>query len=471
MVREGSAAVKVVEARRTAGADEVVHRVLSLARGHLGMEIAFYSRILVDTQVLEAVEGDLDRFHLELGVASPLADTYCGRVIDGRLPPVISDARHHPVTAALRVTAEQGIGSYVGAPVRGRHGDVYGMLCCLSREAEPHLCERDGHSLALLAELLSDTLLVHDPEFDLRTLIGGRIRKLLRDGGPRLVYQPVVELGTSRVAGVEALSRFPPRGAFTVGITDVPRAGEVATVPMGGSGDMRGPGILRDLSESGGPGGPGGRWPDEVHRILAIADPNPEMWFAQAALVGLDLELELAAIRGALADLDRLPDSMDLSLNASSRLVSSGRLAEELTPQVLADAAGRLILEITEHDWPREPEATLAELDRFRAAGVRLAVDDAGSGYAGLTHILRLRPDLIKLDHALTAGVDADPARLALADALVRFGHETGADLVAEGVSGSAEVAVLREIGVRYAQGFYLARPGPLPPPETIAVS
>jgi EAL domain-containing protein (putative c-di-GMP-specific phosphodiesterase class I) len=92
-----------------------------------------------------------------------------------------------------------------------------------------------------------------------------------------------------------------------------------------------------------------------------------------------------------------------------------------------------------------------------------LAIDDAGAGYANFQHILRLRPDFIKLDLGLTRGIDGDPVRRSLAAALVRFGEEIGALLIAEGVERREELAVLTDLGFAAAQGYLLGRPAPLP--------
>jgi EAL domain-containing protein (putative c-di-GMP-specific phosphodiesterase class I) len=119
-------------------------------------------------------------------------------------------------------------------------------------------------------------------------------------------------------------------------------------------------------------------------------------------------------------------------------------------------------VEVTEHSPVEDYDALLAVLDVLRAAGVLLAVDDAGAGYASLRHVLRLRPDVIKLDIALVAGVHTDLARQALVAAMVGFAAATGARLVAEGVEEAAEAAVLRELGVEYAQGHLYGRPAPL---------
>lgn len=88
--------------------------------------------------------------------------------------------------------------------------------------------------------------------------------------------------------------------------------------------------------------------------------------------------------------------------------------------------------------------------------------DDAGAGYSSLQHILQLKPDTIKLDLSLTRAVDVDPARRALATALIFFARETGMRIVAEGIETEAELQMLKELGVNMGQGYLLGRPGPL---------
>ncbi|MDQ3570948.1 MAG: EAL domain-containing protein, partial [Actinomycetota bacterium] len=102
-----------------------------------------------------------------------------------------------------------------------------------------------------------------------------------------------------------------------------------------------------------------------------------------------------------------------------------------------------------------------------RQRGLRVAVDDAGAGYASFRHILRLRPDIIKLDMALTRDIDRDPARRALAAALITFAENTGSTIVAEGVETAEELHALRQLGVTAAQGYYLGRPTPLSERDT----
>jgi EAL domain-containing protein (putative c-di-GMP-specific phosphodiesterase class I) len=108
-------------------------------------------------------------------------------------------------------------------------------------------------------------------------------------------------------------------------------------------------------------------------------------------------------------------------------------------------------------------------MQRMRGRVIRLAVDDAGSGFASLRHILQLAPDIIKIDNALTRNVYKDPARRALAAGLISFAAELGATIVAEGIQNRHELDALRDLGVRYGQGFYFGRPGPIGEVMTIS--
>jgi EAL domain-containing protein (putative c-di-GMP-specific phosphodiesterase class I) len=98
----------------------------------------------------------------------------------------------------------------------------------------------------------------------------------------------------------------------------------------------------------------------------------------------------------------------------------------------------------------------------LRSVGARLAVDDVGAGYASLQHILELNPEIVKLDVSLCRSIDSDAARRFLAKGLVWFASCIGADVVAEGVETAEELATLTELGVPFAQGYYLGRPAPL---------
>ena len=232
----------------------------------------------------------------------------------------------------------------------------------------------------------------------------GRVQNILRTGAVKMVFQPIVALDTGRIFGAEALARFPGR-----------------------------------------------------------RDKVPDAWFAEAADVNLGAELEVAAVRAALCELDRLPAETYLFVNVSPACVTSAELH-----RLLAEVpAGRVVLELTEHTLVPNYEELERSLSDLRAGGVLVAVDDAGAGFASMQHILNLRPDVIKLDHALTHGIEEDPARRALVSALLKFGTEIGADILAEGVETEAQLASLRVLGVRYGQGYLLGEPTALPLPPS----
>lgn len=194
---------------------------------------------------------------------------------------------------------------------------------------------------------------------------------------------------------------------------------------------------------------------------------TPDLWFADAHEAGLGVELELHAIKTALRAATGHFDDRYVAVNVSPQTL----LSEGLAALLQSAPADRLVLELTEHaridDYGPIQEAIAA----YRSRGFRLAIDDAGAGYSSFQHILRLRPDIIKLDRALTSGVNTNAVRFALASAMVTFAASLGAVICAEGIETLGEVVTLQQLGVRCGQGYYLGRPGPLPlpaPPDGI---
>ena len=228
----------------------------------------------------------------------------------------------------------------------------------------------------------------------------GRISAVLRTQALAVVFQPVVEVDTGRVVGVEALSRFSAEPAR-----------------------------------------------------------SPDVWFAEAERVGLGVDLQLLAIQHALVALEKLPPEVFLAVNVTPGVVlDPGRGLLRMVGGMLE----RLVLELTEQVPVEDYDVLNAAIVPLRQGGARLAVDDTGAGYAGLRHLIALAPEVVKLDLSLTRGIDRDPARRALASALVRFGRDTGAEVVAEGVETPEELETLRALGVPWAQGYLIARPQPL---------
>ena len=117
------------------------------------------------------------------------------------------------------------------------------------------------------------------------------------------------------------------------------------------------------------------------------------------------------------------------------------------------------MIELTEHELFSAEASLDREIARLRARGARIALDDAGNGYAGLQQIIRIAPDILKLDRSLVDGIHDDPHRFALLEALISFASTTRAAICAEGVEALEDLDVLAGLDVTYAQGWALARP------------
>jgi diguanylate cyclase (GGDEF)-like protein/PAS domain S-box-containing protein len=222
------------------------------------------------------------------------------------------------------------------------------------------------------------------------------LRLLREDDGIVPVFQPIVDLRTGEVAGYEALARFP---------------GDAAGRP-------------------------------------------PNVWFAQAHRCGLGAQLEARAVAAALANRCQAPPGY-VSVNLSPAALRG----DELWRALPNDLAG-VVVEITEHELVADGERLQATLHQLRARGARIAVDDAGAGYAGLRQLTVLRPDIIKLDRGLIEDVAHDDAKQALVECFVRFAERTEAAVCAEGIESLDDMLVLARLGVMYGQGYAIARPG-----------
>ncbi|MDA0169425.1 EAL domain-containing protein [Solirubrobacter taibaiensis] len=180
---------------------------------------------------------------------------------------------------------------------------------------------------------------------------------------------------------------------------------------------------------------------------------TPDKWFAQAHRLGLGAALEARAVAVALA-VEGRPAGTRLALNLSLSSLGAPEI-EAVLPERLDD----IVIEITENELALGDPQTAAALATLRARGAAIAVDDTGAGYAGLTHVMRLAPDIIKLDRALTTDIDADPVKAALVSSFVRYAREIDAIICAEGIETAAELEQLAELDVALGQGYYIARP------------
>lgn len=175
----------------------------------------------------------------------------------------------------------------------------------------------------------------------------------------------------------------------------------------------------------------------------------------EAAQLGLGVALEMKAIGLALPGIAQLSAPIYVAVNASPSAILEGHLAHIIRDQPL----NRVMLEVTEHAAIEHYEDIAAVLEPLRKSGLRVAVDDAGAGYASFRYILSLAPDVIKLDISITRNIDTDRSRRALASALIGFAKTTHSTIVAEGVETAAELQTLKHLGVDHAQGYFLGRP------------
>ena len=200
---------------------------------------------------------------------------------------------------------------------------------------------------------------------------------------------------------------------------------------------------------------------EALTRFLSSPGLSPEAWFVQAASVGLGAELEILAIQIALEAAGSLPDSLYVAVNVSPLVCLDGRLPDVL--ETSRFPVRRLVLEITERQQVDNYEPLAAALAPLRRAGVRIAVDDAGAGFASMRHILQLRPDLVKLDREIITGIDTDPGQRALGRAMAGFTTEIGAVLIAEGIETRAVLDTVTSLGMGAGQGYLLGRPSVSP--------
>lgn len=382
-------------------ADQILPRALHALRSHLGMDVAFISEIKGDRRIFRYVDAVRAHPGVRSGASDSLAGSFCQRVIDGQFPELIPDTSVFPDVAELTLARQAPVGAHMCVPIRLYDGAIYGMLGCMNAVADASLSLRDLSLMRVFAEMAAEHIETELAAAENRRELVGRLNSVLTGDPPiSLVYQPVFDLTQAQVIGFEALARF-------------------------------------------------------------AADPRrtPDAWFSDAASVGLDVELELEVVSRALESFSSLPAPVYVGFNVSPNIAINGRLGEAFQNAPL----DRIVLEINEHVTVREYDELTKALQPMREQGLRISVDDSGTGLDSLRHILGLDPDIVKLPVGLTRNIDTDVPRRALAAALIQFANDHNKVLVAEGVETAAELKTLRALGVTRAQGYFLGRPVLLP--------
>jgi EAL domain-containing protein (putative c-di-GMP-specific phosphodiesterase class I)/GGDEF domain-containing protein len=232
-----------------------------------------------------------------------------------------------------------------------------------------------------------------------------RLESLIRDHAVVVVFQPIVDLNDGLVSGYEALCR--------------PREG--------------------------------------------YGFRNADDMFDAAERHGLLWDLERITRSMAMDAAAGWPKDVRLFLNSSPSVFADDRFAELLEAD-LSSVAGltsdRIVLEITERSEHTVSDRLETQVDLAKRAGFHVAIDDAGAGTSGLNRMMQLRPNWIKLDRQLVSGIHADPFKQNLVRFFIHFARMSGVSVIAEGIEEPEELGSLIGLGVRYAQGYYLGRPG-----------
>jgi diguanylate cyclase (GGDEF)-like protein len=255
---------------------------------------------------------------------------------------------------------------------------------------------------------------VFGPDID-AALLGIRspvteLQRAIDDRGFVVHYQPVLDLQSGRIDGVEALVRW-----------DHPERGLLAPSEF-----------LQEAEDTG--------------HILAI-----DRWILREAC------------HQVRAWQKNLPGAEDLSVhvNVSARTLQHPGLADEIAEVLRSSglAPGHLILEITETTLVLDPQAAAGELTQLKALGVRVALDDFGTGFSSLSHLLRFPIDTIKIDRSFVSAVGRDEQRSQLVQAMIDLGGTLGLRVVAEGIETPDQLDFLRTIGCEQGQGYLFAKP------------
>ncbi len=183
---------------------------------------------------------------------------------------------------------------------------------------------------------------------------------------------------------------------------------------------------------------------------------SPEEWFGAARRVGRSAALEALALRLALTARDDLPPNTFLAVNVGPDVIDHPLVVEVLSAQ--HNLAG-VVIELTEHARIDSYVSLEPTLNRLRASGAMIAIDDAGAGYAGLQHLIGIRPHIIKLDRNLISGIDRDETKRALVEMIGTFASRIDAWVLAEGIEHLGELDAAISLGVPLAQGYLLGRP------------
>lgn len=260
--------------------------LLALVRKHLDMDVAFISEFINDERVFKVVDNPSENQIVKVGNSDPIKETYCQKITDEKLNPIITNTEANSITKAMPVTKKLGIGSYIGVPINLSNGKLYGTFCCYKSHHDESLNERDLSFLNLISEIATGLIEINLSKRVSRNHTKSVIQQIITDNDINIYYQPIYSLRHNKVVGFESLARF-------------------FTTPY----------------------------------------KSPDIWFKEAKKVGLNEALEMLAIKNALTNIAKFNNSTYIAINCSPSHILSGALENTLQN---IDCT-RLVLEITEH--------------------------------------------------------------------------------------------------------------------------
>ena len=386
----------LVDQQSNASIEAKLADLLALVRKHLDMDVAFISEFINDERVFKVVDNPSENQIVKVGNADPINETYCQKITDDKLSPIITNTNANPITKAMPVTEKLGIGAYIGVPINLSNGKLYGTFCCYKSHHDESLNDRDLSFLNIISEIATGLIEKNLSKSISRNHAKSAIEQIISDNDISIYFQPIFSLKNNKVAGFESLARF-------------------FTTPY----------------------------------------KTPDVWFKEAKKVGLNEALEMLAIKNAVTNIAKFNNSTYIAINCSPSHILSGALENTLQN---IDCT-RLVLEITEHSPISDYEKMRTSLRPLRSKGLRLAIDDVGAGFSSFQHILELEADIIKLDISLTQNINTDDRKFLLAKALCGFAKAIDCTIVAEGIETEEELNSLRKLNVDSVQGYFIGHP------------
>jgi diguanylate cyclase (GGDEF)-like protein/PAS domain S-box-containing protein len=377
---------------RLAG-DELLRLVADRLRGAT-RETDLVARRSADTFLL--LLSDLERDGEDVEAAVARAESAAQRIIDALAPPFRAGGTE------LYVSASIGISLYP------KDGEEAGVLL---RNAEAAMMEskKGGHAYVVSNRGALDS------SAKLRFVT--RLRKAVDSQRWTLYYQPILDLETERMEGVEALIRWiEPDGTMVPPVEFIPLAEELGLI------EAIGDWVVREI----------------VYQAQA--------W--------RELDMDLA-----------------ISFNLSPRQFWQPDLAKGIMHRIREGGIdpSKLVVEVTESSAMTDPDRAQAILEDLHAGGLRIAIDDFGTGYSSLARLRHMPVDVLKIDRSFVHGVDVDPQNASIVAAFVELARGLGVTTLAEGIETEGELAFLQARGCVLGQGFLYSRP--VPPEEIIAMS